>query len=63
MTDCDHDAARVEHSDLHGSEAVFWIACPDCGGYWTLSGDLDRLESHISDDSDEREDAEEVIEA
>lgn len=53
---CDHSAARVEHKDLHGSEVEFWIACPDCEGYWSLTGDLDRLDAHISDDSDEWDD-------
>jgi len=50
---CEHNNARVEHTDLHSSEAEFWIACPDCNGYWTLASDLDRLTAHISDDSDE----------
>ena len=53
MSDCDHSGAKVEHRDLHGSEAEFWIVCPDCKGFWTLTGDLDRLTAHITDDRDE----------
>jgi hypothetical protein len=51
--ECDHDAARTEYQDMHGSEAEFWIACLDCGGYWTLTGDLDRETAHISRDEGE----------
>jgi len=47
---CDHDAAQVEHQGKHGSEVEFWIACGACGGYWTLTGDLDRETAHISRD-------------
>jgi len=53
---CAHANAQIDHSDLHGSEAEFWIACPDCDGFWTLTGDLDDLTAHISDDSNEWED-------
>lgn len=50
---CSHPDARIEYEDLHGSEVELWIACPACKGYWTLTGDLDRQDAHISDDSDE----------
>lgn len=53
MTDCIHRSARVEHKSLHGSEAQFWIACPDCGGYWTMTGNLDRNTSSISKDHED----------
>jgi Zn-finger nucleic acid-binding protein len=46
--ECDHDAAQVDHQELHGTEVEFWIACPDCGGLWTLTGDLDYETAHIS---------------
>jgi len=51
--ECDHDAAQVDHQGQHGTEIQFWIACPDCGGFWTLTGDLDRETAHISRDEEE----------
>lgn len=45
---CDHQNARVEHKSIHGGEVEFWIACPDCDGYWTLTGDLERESAHIN---------------
>ena len=50
---CDHSNAKVDHKALHGTEVEFWIACPDCHGFWTLTAGLDDLTSHISDDSNE----------
>lgn len=47
---CEHDSACIEHKDMRGSKVELWIACPDCNGYWTLTGDLDRLDSHTSRD-------------
>jgi Zn-finger nucleic acid-binding protein len=46
--ECDHDAARVDHQEKRGPEMEFWIACPDCDGFWTLTGDLDRETAYIS---------------
>lgn len=46
--ECNHDAAQVEHQGKHGTEVEFWIACADCGGHWTLTGDLARETAHIS---------------
>lgn len=54
-TACDHSSARVEHSGLHGAEAEFWIACPGCGGYWTLHGHLDDVTADISQEEDPEE--------
>ena len=51
--ECDHDAAQVDHQEQRGNEVVFWIACPDCGGFWTLTDDLDRETAHISRDEEE----------
>jgi len=51
-SNCDHLSLRVEHTDKHGSEVEIWIACPDCSGYWTLTGDLDEVTAHISQDRD-----------
>ena len=51
--ECDHSNAKLDHKALHRPEVEFWIACPDCRGFWTLTADLERLTSHISDDSDE----------
>jgi hypothetical protein len=51
--ECDHDAAQVDHQEKHGTEVVFWIACPDCGGFWTLIGDLSHETASISRDEED----------
>lgn len=50
MTDttCSHDAAELEHSGQHGTEVEFWLACPDCDGYWEVSADLADETAHIT---------------
>jgi Zn-finger nucleic acid-binding protein len=45
---CGHDSASVEYHNRHGPVVEFWITCRDCGGYWTLKGELDREIGHLS---------------
>jgi len=52
--ECNHDAAQLDHQVQHGPEVEFWIACGDCGAFWTLTGDLDRETAHISRDEASR---------
>lgn len=46
--ECDHGAAQIEHQDQSGTEVEVWVACHDCGVFWTLSGDLSDETAHMS---------------
>lgn len=49
--ECDHDAAQVEHQGQSGTQVEFWLSCPDCDGYWTLTADLDAETANINQDN------------
>lgn len=51
---CEHQSARQEHRDMHGTEVEVFVSCPDCGGYWTIHYDLEDLTADIQLEEGER---------
>lgn len=50
VDDCDHPEVNLEHASTASME--FWLACEDCPGYWTLTGDLERETANLSLDDE-----------
>ena len=48
--DCQHQNAEHEYMERAGREVVFWVNCPDCDAYFTISADLVDETAHISRD-------------